>query len=1222
MSSLLDETIDAVAAGLSTAVYQRPLTPRVTSKRKRKKGRKKRTRTKSSVGKENSGSRFKRSKRRVKKRRVKKIRIKNEVTTRSRIAKTLGLGKPVRGASVPSVYKPVEPSLGLMRADIGAASLSVFGDPYELDPYESNEELPPTPASPLSIKRRALSQSALRSHQPVARTISVGLSRRSVPALIPEQETESAPVPDLLGSILSGQSLLLMSSSDVVINRDGSLTAKKAGTTASSSRAEPSRSSQPDPHTKPTSSNLLSLSLSSLSQVEKAGSFVPTSSGRAAIRLEYSMTPRSVKTQNLANLSRLGPKSGEMPRFNGGSKCTVSSLATSSKPLGSNSSLFSKNVPVRQPLKLAPKRIDISELPRIPKIKKDANFGHLEAESVGNRSGDIPSSCVTKLTGKGSTSQPVRGSKMESSKPNDKESQRPMHTSRGFYNTNTGVCGSTALPGTSRGKGGSSPFASFKINIPGNVGGHPSRLSNPGFCNTFRPVDEKVQQKENPSPLFSLKKPKPIKSEIYDPFDPTGSDSSSTNSSPERMPFTNITRTISIDSPKVQTFQTVRRFTPYTMENIFGSGAESSDVLSSNTESHDDVKMEGRIVEQISDTEQEKMDEEDSSRSPCTSTVVRRISKIEHLNEESRESPCSFFEDEDPARLNVKMEPDSPLINNDQQKMHKKDKAAKRSLSRSPSISSSRGRKKSKRKKASLKEHKRTRSRSRSTSRSSRSTSWSAEEDYSKTHKPKSKTRHSSSDYSSSHERLKKKKAKDKNKDKKAKSSWSRDRKRSRSRSGSAGSSLELYESRKKKRQSGSKSRGRDRSRSNSTERVKKRKHRRDKSYERYDKKDSFSRSRERKRSRSRSRERRKWRLRSPSVTRSREHKGIKSREKRPRSRSRSKERKYKPKEMSPLPPQEKDPRSSDENITRSVVCSPPLKQEPEDAVLEDASSNIHLDIKLEKETPRESAVAEVDFQKPVQMEQISEEFTSKAVLPKPECTTSQALAEENSLPLEEEFTVGAPIPALSSQTNVSLEEIIVKKEDGGECSPLIDSLLEKEIGVYSQNIPLTPPMPSSLPPYAPVSQPTVQFIMQGSLPLLDCVAGPSLTPEPGSLATASEPGIQAASTGDAEEEIKAPKSPVDKTKNEEYMKKLHMQERAVEEVKLAIKPFYQKREITKEEYKDILRKAVQKICHSKSGEINPVKVANLVKAYVEKYKHMRKHKKSETEEAPQDMEN
>lgn len=38
---------------------------------------------------------------------------------------------------------------------------------------------------------------------------------------------EPAPVPDLLGSILSGQSMLMMDSSDVVINRDGSLKATK-----------------------------------------------------------------------------------------------------------------------------------------------------------------------------------------------------------------------------------------------------------------------------------------------------------------------------------------------------------------------------------------------------------------------------------------------------------------------------------------------------------------------------------------------------------------------------------------------------------------------------------------------------------------------------------------------------------------------------------------------------------------------------------------------------------------------------------------------------------------------------------------------------------------------------------------------------------------------------------------------------------------------------------
>ncbi|CDQ64324.1 unnamed protein product [Oncorhynchus mykiss] len=94
-----------------------------------------------------------------------------------------------------------------------------------------------------------------------------------------------------------------------------------------------------------------------------------------------------------------------------------------------------------------------------------------------------------------------------------------------------------------------------------------------------------------------------------------------------------------------------------------------------------------------------------------------------------------------------------------------------------------------------------------------------------------------------------------------------------------------------------------------------------------------------------------------------------------------------------------------------------------------------------------------------------------------------------------------------------------------------------------------------------------------------------------------------------------------DASRNDNYIKKLHMQERAIKEVKLAIKPFYQKKDITKDEYKEIVRKAVQKVCHSKSGEINPVKVANLVKAYVDKYKHDRKHRKGE-EEAETDRTN
>lgn len=55
----------------------------------------------------------------------------------------------------------------------------------------------------------------------------------------------------------------------------------------------------------------------------------------------------------------------------------------------------------------------------------------------------------------------------------------------------------------------------------------------------------------------------------------------------------------------------------------------------------------------------------------------------------------------------------------------------------------------------------------------------------------------------------------------------------------------------------------------------------------------------------------------------------------------------------------------------------------------------------------------------------------------------------------------------------------------------------------------------------------------------------------------------------------------------QQYLKKLHMQERAVEEVKLAIKPFYQNRDISKDEYKEILRKAVQKVGLSEALEIS-----------------------------------
>ncbi|XP_062994630.1 splicing factor, arginine/serine-rich 19 isoform X2 [Elgaria multicarinata webbii] len=164
---------------------------------------------------------------------------------------------------------------------------------------------------------------------------------------------------------------------------------------------------------------------------------------------------------------------------------------------------------------------------------------------------------------------------------------------------------------------------------------------------------------------------------------------------------------------------------------------------------------------------------------------------------------------------------------------------------------------------------------------------------------------------------------------------------------------------------------------------------------------------------------------------------------------------------------------------------------------------------------------------------------------------------------------------------------------------------------------PPQPPVPPTHPPASHLSVPPVSYLLQGSLPLSGCGSTPT-TPTgvlPGTLSQASagppSAGIFASSSctdlGSTSSEGRGD--------SDKYLKKLHTQERAVEEVKLAIKPYYQKKEITKEEYKDILRKAVHKICHSKSGEINPVKVNNLVKAYVQRYKYFRKHGRKMDEE-------
>ncbi|XP_073745921.1 PHD and RING finger domain-containing protein 1 isoform X5 [Callorhinus ursinus] len=1281
MSSLLDETIEAVAAGLSTAVYQHPVAPRAPAKRRRRAGRRKKvsgrrkTQSRSSVKSRSSGTRSKKRQGRVKKRKGKKS--KNEATVRSRIARTLGLRGPARGACIPSVHKPADPSLGLMRADIGVASLSLFGDPYELDPFD----------------------------------------RRSVPTTAPEPEVDEAPVPDLVGSILSGQSLLMMNGADIIIHRDGSLSAKRAApasfprSTGRSTGGSSQGGKHPGPGAPQSGSGFQSAGLSCPGAV--APSRVPALRTGATVRLDSSVTPPSGQTQNLTGVRGPGLKQRDKPQCDGDNRHTLPPNSASLKTSGSCSHLPSAGALLGQALKPVPRRPDISELPRIPKVRReDSGDRQVDVAPPSEQHVEIPSSCISRLTGREGPGQPGHGARAEG-EPSSRGPQEPGPHSGGGSQ-------SPASLGPSKGKGVSSTFESFRINIPGNTA-HSGRLSNPGFCNTFRPVDNKVQRKENPSPLFSIRKTKQLKSEIYDPFDPTGSDSSSAGSSPERLGSgllpSEITRTISINSPKAPTLQTVRCVTSYTVETVFGTEPEPPRGPSS---SGLELRGEG-AAEGASDLECERLGK-GAAEGQGSASRAQRPPPPEQW-EDKDQLPCStFFGSEERTVTCVTVaEPETPPSPDAPQTTTHRI-VELRSPSCSRSTSSSRGRKKAKRKRATAREHRRTRSGSRSGSRSGDRSSPSVSpplgEDHPKRQQTKSRGRRSSSDHSSGHERAKRKKAKDEGR-RRERESWGRGRRRSRSRSGSpSSSSHEHRESRRRKRRrAGSRSRGRECSPPSSLERARRHRHPRERS--------PRERSRERPRTRWGSHERRKRRSRSPrspsTEHRSREHQRPRSHEKRPRPRS--PERKLAPAPVEGQKPDREQP-------------ARPLASVGADAC--PAGAEAH---KTVPEVLAECLPEDLDYGDSVEAGHIFEDFSSEAFFMQLDDMSSPPSPESTDSSPERHFPPTPSVPPASQQQDTSLAMAVIRrevslihgedaaqpppraqspeekpllqqdaagaavvpstlgsqtvggvpvgKEEGPSQTPLLRAkalvkrvtwnLQEAESGapaeerglrtplhrpqkpregvwetedmgpsvgfqqasfseppppgytlpesgfpdtepsqVYTPNLPPAPALPVSLPPYTPASQPTVQLILQGSLPVASCGVAQSPAPVPTALTTASEPAGCATGTSSSEERPAAPRPAAEKVRNEEYMKKLHVQERAVEEVKLAIKPFYQKREVTKEEYKDILRKAVQKICHSKSGEINPVKVGNLVKAYVDKYRHMRRHRRPEAgEEAP-----
>merc|ERR1712156_104636 len=85
------------------------------------------------------------------------------------------------------------------------------------------------------------------------------------------------------------------------------------------------------------------------------------------------------------------------------------------------------------------------------------------------------------------------------------------------------------------------------------------------------------------------------------------------------------------------------------------------------------------------------------------------------------------------------------------------------------------------------------------------------------------------------------------------------------------------------------------------------------------------------------------------------------------------------------------------------------------------------------------------------------------------------------------------------------------------------------------------------------------------------------------------------------------PSSAVELSVKEKFLKKVQRQERIVEEIKLVLKPYYNRKKINKDDYKDILRKCVPKIYHSKIEEIDPGKIKKFTLAYLKKLEHLNK---------------
>ncbi|XP_016370095.1 PHD and RING finger domain-containing protein 1-like [Sinocyclocheilus rhinocerous] len=1361
-STWLDETINAVVAGFNTAVYVRDLTPRSKSRRRRKTVKRRKTKSKSSAttgGKTNMG--VKRWKRKVRKSKLRrKLVIKKETSSRGRIARSLGIKKPKSGSMIPSVYQPSEYSLGSMRAEIGAASLSVYGDPFDLDPFDDREDeiQVPTPSSVLDAKRRGLSCSALRSHQPVARPISAGLSRGGVSVPQVEDVAEEAPVSDLLGSILSGQSMLLMDSSDVVINRDGSLKATKPVSLCLPINTQGSGETGDTPN-------------SETSLIQPSGGAGPSSSPLRRPPPAHS-SPGSCSTpQNstsppihFPHLPHSHPSPLGHPHLLAGAphrpitlnpprpgNSHLSTNGIRSQPLSrvpngpSDSPHQDKEGPVRQPpvRKPPPKPVwvDVSVLPRIPKIKRDST----SSANSSSGSSTLPGSSANSLAGNRERTVDQQGTGgSQQNRTVDAQRQRADSTgaSSSFSSSFTSTTSSFSASSNSR---PSSSSISFRINSSGNPW-QAQRL--PASGGTLPGGDEEAIKRNNKSKrmLLSLRaKAKEEKSEVYDPFNPTGSDSS--DNEPEN------------EGPDISVQNTAPRvpigFSESACHQIKSEPLDVHSDTERGLEMCAEVKAE---PEPLWDRPCKESPHHSDSQAPAGGPALDSTSCEEGMDTGSGGTPGSPFQkteehsrsswscSEINVKVEVKSEPetgtlpirpqsksleDSP-VNLQQASKGKGNGVCKELPSVSGAFNSSNI--------AKDKEERPHQSQSKDRKRSpSNSQSLSSKDSHKKKHSKLKEKRRSRS------------RSRDRQRSRSKSRSRSKERRRLRSRDrrcSSSSSSRERKTSGRRASHERNDNRGRERRRKRSKERRRSRSR-------------SFSRSRERRRkstfqgetklkrqrSRSTSRERKRREERS-EISRRTERSSHKSAE--PMSTELHESALRANKTTTPV----KTERDARPQECETTVVLQSVKQETTQSVeitahglessrhddptrtLQESEDDVSLELLKPNEVKQEEPwpTGSVKELKDIKKEEDvclnlcgeldgvkklkKEEMTSLDIfsLESPyvnEIKSDSADLEKSHASLQDEMKVQEMVV---EPKKIKIENIWPDEDDSPSCSdnplvinldtPAIDAVncIKEPTESYHSPLldedmemsPLQPPDPpikqelgissdedisvdylidnldfikkemsessvadsteavdpkSAVPETPAGNKQTTEIVTAGAKsksqgkrvtwnlqeqaePQSENLSKLALFKlkfkQEGSRRSATTPQNQDKALSQAEPKLMAsvsslspqdesskPKSHKevlqDPNQKDKYIKKLHMQERAIEEVKLAIKPFYQKRDITKEEYKEILRKAVQKVCHSKSGEINPVKVANLVKAYVDKYKHAKKHKKEET---------